>query len=94
MDSRHSFMNIIDLKDKIEQMSKSRHVELARILVHEYKISYDENQNGIFVNMSELTPAIINKMCEFTRYIEQQESDFLQIETEKNGLKDTYFNNE
>jgi len=94
MDSRHSFMNIIDLKDKIEQMSKSRHVELARILIHEYKIQYDENQNGIFVNMSELTPSIINKMIEFTRYIEQQETDFLQIETEKNGLKDTYFNNE
>jgi hypothetical protein len=87
-------MNIIDLKDKIEQMSKSRHVELARILIHEYKIQYDENQNGIFVNMSELTPSIINKMIEFTRYIEQQETDFLQIETEKNGLKDTYFNNE
>ena len=94
MESRHSFMNIIDLKDKIEQMSKSRHVELARILIHEYKIQYDENQNGIFVNMSELTPSIINKMVEFTRYIEQQETDFLQIETEKNGLKDTYFNNE
>jgi len=87
-------MNIIDLKDKIEQMSKTRHIELARILIHEYKIQYDENQNGIFVNMSELTPSIINKMVEFTRYIEQQESDFLQIETEKNGLKDTYFNNE
>ena len=94
MESRHSFMNIIDLKDKIEQMSKTRHVELARILIHEYKIQYDENQNGIFVNMSELTPPIINKMVEFTRYIEQQETDFLQIETEKNGLKDTYFNNE
>ncbi len=87
-------MNIIDLKDKIEQMSKSRHIELARILIHEYKISFDENQNGIFVNMSELTPTIIDKMVEFTRYIEQQESEFLQIETEKNGLKDTYFNNE
>jgi hypothetical protein len=87
-------MNLMDLKDKIEQMSKSRHVELARILIHEYKIQYDENQNGIFVNMSELTPVIIHKMMDFTRYIEQQETDFLQIETEKNGLKDTYFNNE
>ena len=87
-------MNIIDLKDKIEQMSKARHIELARILIHEYKISFDENQNGIFVNMSELNSAILDKMIEFTRYIEQQESEFLQIETEKNGLKDTYFNNE
>ena len=43
-------MNIIDLKDKIEQMSKSRHVELARILIHEYKISFDEiyKQSEIF----------------------------------------------
>ena len=64
------------------------------VLIGQNQIVYNENQNGIFVNMSELTPAIINKMCEFTRYIEQQESDFLQIETEKNGLKDTYFNNE
>ncbi len=87
-------MNILDLKDKIEQMSKSRHIELARILIHEYKISYDENQNGIFINMSELSSSVIDKMNEFTRYIERQENDFLQMEAEKNGLKDTYFNNE
>jgi hypothetical protein len=87
-------MNVIDIKDKIEQMSKARHVELARILIHEYNIAFDENQNGIFINMSELKPAILDKMIEFTRYIEQQETEFLQIETEKNGLKDTYFNNE
>ena len=90
----HRCMNNIELKDKLEQMNKSRHIELARILIHEYKIAYDENQNGIFINMSNLTPAEIDKMNEFVRYIEQQESDFLQIETEKNGLKDTYFNNE
>ena len=90
----HTGMNHIELKDTLEQMSKSRHVELARILIHEYKIPYDENQNGIFINMSNLTPVVIDKMTEFVRYIEQQESDFLQIEATKNGLKDTYFNNE
>ena len=94
MESCHTCMNIMDLKDKLEQMSKSRHIELARILVHEYKIKYDENQNGIFINMSELNPTILDKMKEFASYIERQESDFLQIETEKNELKDTYFNNE
>jgi hypothetical protein len=94
MYSFHRFMNVLELKDKIEQMNKSRHIELARILIHEYKIQYDENQNGIFINMSELTPLVIEKMTDFYRYIERQETDFLQIETEKNGLKDTYFNNE
>ena len=38
-------MSIVDLRDKIERMSKSQHIELARILIREHHVTYDENQN-------------------------------------------------
>ena len=87
-------MSLVELKDRIERMNKSQHIELARILVQEYKINYDENQNGIFINMSELSPSTIENIRKFLQYIELQEENITNVEREMNGLKDTFFKTE
>ena len=85
------YMSIAELKDKIERMNKSQHVELARILIHEHKVTYDENKNGIFINMTELNPLIMARINKFLQYIELQEESISHVEREMNGLKDTFF---
>lgn len=85
------YMSIVELKDKIDRMNKSQHVELARILIHEHKVTYDENKNGIFINMTELTPSILTHIKKFLQYIELQEESISHVEREMNGLKDTFF---
>jgi hypothetical protein len=85
------YMSIVDLKDKIEHMSKNQHIELARILIHTHKVNYDENKNGIFINMTELSEPALDHIKRFLQYIELQEESISHVEREMNGLKDTFF---
>jgi len=80
------------LKDKIESLPKIYHIEIGKML-HNYSIHLNENQNGIFVNLSKLSPDMIDKLNEYIRYIELQEKILNIDETEKEELKDTYFTN-
>ena len=88
------YMSIVDLKDKLEKMNKAQQIELARMLINEYRVTYDENQNGIFINMSELPPSILEKIRSFLKYIVLQEENISNVEREMNGLKDTFFKTE
>ena len=50
-----------DLKDKIENLPKLYHIEIGKLL-NNHNITLNENQNGIFVNLSTLSPDIIDKL--------------------------------
>lgn len=82
------------LKDKIEQMQKNYHIEIARILIQEHNSSYDENQNGIFINLSNMTPEMHIKIQQFVEYVELQEKQLAIDENEKHELKDNFFKTE
>jgi hypothetical protein len=58
------------------------------------EIEYDENQNGIFINLTQLYPSILNTIEKFIEYVNVQESYINVDETQKNGLKDIYFKRE
>jgi hypothetical protein len=81
-----------NLKDKIENLPKIYHVEIGKLL-NNYNIHLNENQNGIFVNLSTLSQDIIDKLNEYVHYIELQEKILKIDETEKKELKDIYFTN-
>jgi hypothetical protein len=85
-------MDLILLKDKIEKMQKNYHIEMARILIKDCLIPYDENKNGIFINLSHLSPNIHEKISKFIDYVELQENQLEIDEKEKHELKDAYFN--
>lgn len=80
------------LKDKIESLPKIYHIEIGKLL-NKYDIHLNENQNGIFVNLSKLSPDIIDKLNEYVHHIELQEKILNIDEVEKEELKDTYFTN-
>ena len=44
-------MSVVELKERIDRMSKSQHVELARILIREHKVNYDENKVRVSVTI-------------------------------------------
>lgn len=80
------------LKDKIESLPKIYHIEIGKML-NNYNIHLNENQNGVFVNLSKLSPDIVDKLNEYVQYIELQEKILNIDESEKEELKDTYFTN-
>ena len=85
--------NILQIRDKIESMSKTYQIEVGRILL-ENQIHINENQNGLFINLSDVPEDVMNKMQEFLEYVDLQETHLNVIETAKEGLKDTFFKDE
>ena len=87
-------MNLTAMKDRIEQMSKNYQIEIARLLIRSHNIAYDENQNGLFINMGQMTDQVQTAMQQFIEYVDLQEQQLNVTETEKDGLKDIFFKKE
>lgn len=85
-------MELIELKDRIEVLPKLYHIEIGKLL-NKYNVHLNENQNGIFINLSKLSPEIIDNLIKYVQYIELQEKTLNIDETEKEELKDIYFKN-
>jgi hypothetical protein len=85
--------NIVQIRDKIESMSKNYQIEMGRILL-DNQININENQNGLFINLSDVNEEVMKKMQEFLEYVDLQETHLNVIETAKEGLKDTFFKEE
>ena len=83
-------MNLVAIKDKIEALPRNYHLEIARILF-DHKAPVNENQNGIFVNLSLLESGLLEKIVQYIAYIELQECQLSVDETSKGGLKDNFF---
>ena len=47
--------------------------EILRILIQEKNINLNENNNGTFVNLSELDNNVVNKLNNFISYVNNQE---------------------
>ncbi len=84
-------MNLQEMKDRIETMPKHYQIEVGKLLIKQHKISYNENQNGIFINLSNISNEITNTLLQYIRYVDLQENQINDTEEEKNKLKDKYF---
>ncbi len=83
-------MSLVTLKDSIEELSKSHHIEIARIIL-ESDVAYNENQNGIFVNMAGLKSETLLKMQRYVEHVALQEAQLKVDEKCKGDLKETFF---
>jgi hypothetical protein len=84
-------MNIQEMKDRIESMPKHYQIEIGKLLIHQHKINYNDNQNGIFINLSNISNEIMDKLKNYIQYVDLQEKQINHTEQEKNKLKDMYF---
>jgi len=84
-------MELTTIKDRIESMPKNYHIEIGRILIKEENIPYNENKNGIFINLSLLNKDVHDKIVKFIEYVELKEKQLAMDEKEKLELKGTFF---
>jgi hypothetical protein len=87
-------MNIINLeklKKTIEKLSKYHQQEIYKI-IKKSGIDFDENNNGSFINLSQVPTNTVNDLMEYTKYVETQQEDLLIHENEKKTLEKKYFN--
>ena len=85
-------MDIQHMKEKIEAYPKNYQIEIGKLFL-ENKVNLNENQNGMFVNLSQLSPEILQKIISFMEYADAQETTLSSVEHTKDGLKDIYFSN-
>lgn len=74
------------LKESIEQMPKYHQIEILRILKSNL-VYLNENNNGTFVNMTELDDKSIELLENYTKYVKEQQTYISKIENEKDRLK-------
>jgi len=85
-------MNLHEMKECIELMPKHYHIEIGKLLISKYQCSYNENQNGIFINLSNVSVEIMQKLQNYIDYVNLQETQINQTEQKKDELKDIFFN--
>ena len=86
-------LNLISLKNQIENLDKIHHIKILNILKNN-SIKYSENRNGIFVNMSSIDDKTIEEVKKILLYIENQEQNLIDIENIKQELSKDYFVND
>jgi hypothetical protein len=83
--------HLICLKERIEELSKFHQVEILKIFKSNKNITINENKNGIFINMTNISIPIITQLEEYLKYVNKQEKHLNEIEVQKDELTNTYF---
>lgn len=79
------------LKERIEKMNKFHQIEILKILQGDDKCTINENNNGIFINLTSLQDKVIFELEKYLEYVEKQEIQLGEIEKQKNKLTNTFF---
>ena len=61
-------MNILQLKERIENVSKYNQIEVLRILGKHPSVKTNENNNGTFINLTEQNSDVINELIKYIEY--------------------------
>jgi flagellar biosynthesis chaperone FliJ len=88
-------MNIEKLESvrvKIENMPIFHQIEVLKIL-NNYKeeITINENSNGVFVNLTDLSNNIVDELDNYITYVEHQEKNINYFEEQQENFKTNYF---
>ena len=78
------------LRDSIEALPVFHQTEVLRILYKNH-ITFSENKNGVFLNLSYVNLDVIHKISEYVTFVQKQESQMCEFEKKKMTLSNQYF---
>ena len=79
------------IKTTIEQLSKTQQMEVLKIFKKYPLVKLNENRNGVYINLSYLPEETIVELNQYLNYVNEQETNLEQIETQKEEFKSTFF---
>lgn len=80
-----------NIRDEIEKMSKFNQIEILKILTKHKNITINENKYGIHINLSELPKNALDELVTYIKYVNAQEIYLNNAEKEKENYKNTFF---
>jgi hypothetical protein len=84
-------MDLINIRNSIEKMTKFNQIEVLRILNKHDEVIINENRYGIHVNMTDLNHVVLDEISQYIQYVHAQESALNQDEKQKEDIKNIYF---
>lgn len=78
------------LRDNIEALPNFHQIEILRILYKNH-ITFSENKNGVFLNLSYVSLDVIHKISEYVTFVQNQENQMCEFEKKKMTLSNQYF---
>ena len=79
------------LKSQIENMNKTQHIEILKILKSNPLVKLNENKSGVYINLSFLPMETLSEIQEYVHYIQDQEYSLRSMEYQKEEFKNTFF---
>lgn len=83
--------NLQLIKTRIENMSIYHQKEILRIF-NDNSTTLNQNNNGTFINLTQLDNSIIEKINKYIQYVDEQENELNEVEHEKDRIQNTFFN--
>ena len=81
------------IKEKIELLSKQHQIELLRILSIIPEISISENNNGVFINLTQQNDIVFEKIENFLEYVNVQQKSLSLLEKQQDDIETEFFSN-
>jgi len=79
------------LRLKIEGLQSSAHYEIFKV-IKKNNIPFNENTNGIFINMSNMDEQCINELENHIKWLEEQKKFLQKDENMKKEYRENFFN--
>ena len=84
-------MDLINMRNSIEKMTKFNQIEVLRILNKHNDVIINENRYGIHINLTDLKEDILEEVIQYIQYVNTQEKTLNQDEKQKEDIKNIYF---
>ena len=85
------YMTLINLKSNIEQLDRFHQLEILKILNQENSCILNENNNGVFINLTNINENVIKDIISYLDYVKKQEKQLTDVEVQKDVLTNTFF---
>ena len=80
-----------EIKEIIEELSLCHQKQILIILNDEPSVLLSENNNGVFINLSDLDERILEKLQDYIKYVNKQQLQLLSMEAKKDNIKNSFF---
>jgi hypothetical protein len=84
-------VNKQSIKEKIELLTKQHQIELLRILSALPSISISENNNGVFINLTQQNDVVFEKIESFLEYVNLQQNSLTILEQRQDDIESEFF---
>lgn len=85
-----NYKNLEKLQKHIEKLDSDHHLQIGKIL-YKHDIKLTQNNNGIFVNLNNLSQDIIDLLWKYLEFINNQEKYINRDEDKKLELEKIFF---